>query len=111
MLRLSIAGPSLAQAVRQIAMTSGSEVFCTIKAFIFAECTKLVCCFTPFDWHSTPAVDVWGISPMREREQGNKEVICYIDWCTRGFDQFGHENYDLLCGLGFAMTEMIMIGS
>lgn len=83
----------------------------TIKAFIFAECTKLVCYFTPFDWHSTPAVDVWGISPMRKREQGNKEAICYIDWCTRGFDQFGHENYDLLCGLGFAMTEMIMTGS
>jgi hypothetical protein len=44
----------------------------------------------------------------REREQGNKEVICYIDWCTRDFDQFGHEDYDLLCGLGFVTIEMIM---
>jgi hypothetical protein len=65
MLRLSIAGPSLAQAACQIAMISGSEVFSALKAFIFAECMMpfVVCCFTLFDWYSRPAVDVWAYRP------------------------------------------------
>jgi hypothetical protein len=63
MLRLSIAGLSPAQVACQIAMVSDSEVFSALKAFIFAEFMKLVCCFTPFDWYSRPAVDVWAYRP------------------------------------------------
>jgi hypothetical protein len=42
------------------------------------------------------------------RQQGGNLLYRLVH---EGIGQFGHDNYDLLCGLGFATIEMIMTGS